>query len=252
MEDQQISELARGQKIEQFRRVTKDRLLQYCKYHKIKANKTMSKIEIISLIQMTLEPTRQIHIARSKRLVINRDYEYEQSWGPKPNGFWFAPGDDWVTFAKEGGLTLERYGKRPNLYRVIVFQQSYTNIQRKRKSTNPKKIFVVGSLKDVKYIEDEYAVTDMSKLYWDYHRKNLEEDLDETPEQLTELFDVMRANQERFPFDIDWIKFSQRYGGIEIRNYDETFRGKHGWYSTFDVSSTCVWDLELIENLWKV
>lgn len=250
MEDQTIAELARDQKIDQFRRVTKDRLLQYCEDHKIKADKSMSKIEIISLIQMTLEPTRQIHVTRFKNLKINRDREYEQSLGPKPNGFWFAPGDEWLTFVNEGGLAY-KYGKHPKSYRVIVFRKNYTDVQRKRKSSSPKKIFVVGSLKDLKYIEDEYAVTDMSQLYWDYHRENIE-DRGETPDQLTELFNKMRVDQQKSLFEIDWIKFSERYGGIEIRNYDESLRIGHGWYSTFDVSSTCVWDLDLVENLWNV
>lgn len=54
---------------------------------------------------------------------------------------------------------------------------------------------------------------------------------------------------------IDWKKFSERYAGIEFRNYlynDHTFKAKNIWYSTVDTDSTCIWDLSVVKSIMKI
>lgn len=57
---------------------------------------------------------------------------------------------------------------------------------------------------------------------------------------------------------IDWELMSVKYTGIEIRNYqklkDEIIRmsEKYNWLWHWDLSSGCIWDLSIINNVKKV
>ena len=254
MDNQQLTELIRDQKVNQLKRVSVERLEQYCEDHDIKNCQGLYKSEMISLIQKSLESPRLIHIS-PEPIQFDRDMVYIQMWDSKPKGFWFAVADQWRLWAHEEDGHRGEYLDFYRSYQINVRPDSYTTVKRRRKSNGPRKIFIVETIDDIYYIEREYAITDVEKLYWDYIRVTGEELVEmmaeeewqeETPEELEEIYESLRdfGNQSK----LDWIKFAERYGGIEIRNFNEDFRCPHFWYSVFDVSSTCVWNLELLDD----
>ena len=58
-------------------------------------------------------------------------------------------------------------------------------------------------------------------------------------------------------YAIDWKAVSEFYSGFEIKNYinirekignDEMYK-KYPWFTTFDFSSGCLWDLEIVKKI---
>ena len=52
--------------------------------------------------------------------------------------------------------------------------------------------------------------------------------------------------------DIDWLKVSLDYSGIEIAPYQYTYRHKFLWYYTWDVASGCIWNKDAIKKITRI
>ena len=72
-----------------------------------------------------------------------------------------------------------------------------------------------------------------------------------------ELIEFHNQYCDKINYTIDWKDFSKYYSGFEIKNYinirkkignDELYK-KYPWFITFDFSSGCIWDLDVINNI---
>ena len=74
----------------------------------------------------------------------------------------------------------------------------------------------------------------------------------ETTEQLNGLFTKFNYELCEGIRYIDWHKMAQNYSGLEIRNYHGLKWANtiidSGWFSSWDVSSGCIWDLSIIKS----
>jgi hypothetical protein len=52
--------------------------------------------------------------------------------------------------------------------------------------------------------------------------------------------------------NIDWIKISNIYSGIEIAPYRPEYRMEYMWYYGWDIASGCVWKRDAITNIQKI
>lgn len=267
MKDYQINDLIRYGDLQVLKRkVTRDRLLTYCHDRNIDCSDCKTKELMINKLKDSLfKFPDQTHISYDP---VNLDHyrNIQQRLAGKPTGFWFAPGEDWYRFAHRPSGGWRPINDHVRFYRVILAPNSYTKTKRRRKGRGPKKIFVVEGLEDVKYIENEYRVTDFMPIYLrgvEGYKQDLVDDYgdgwedeyeQETPEEIEAELERLRYNDKTSSDVIDWAKFAERYGGIEIRNNtrNRRFRCKHRWYADFDVNSTCVWNLPLIEELIEI
>jgi hypothetical protein len=76
--------------------------------------------------------------------------------------------------------------------------------------------------------------------------------------EFEEKYKVIIGNRYNYATDrygnigIDWPRVTQDYAGIFIVPYLYEMRWDHEWYTTWDVSSGCVWDISAIENVYEV
>lgn len=158
-----------------------------------------------------------LNIISKTEVKLQRNHEYKQYVTFKPFGLWIGICNSWHNYwyIDEQMDTME--GKF--IYEVKLFPNVYTTQKRYRKGKYPKKILIIETLDDIDYITKEYGRKD--------------------------------KNNSLENFLIDWFKFSERYAGIEFRNYIKDFdvRMKYVWYSTVDVNSLCIWDLSLVKEI---
>lgn len=159
-----------------------------------------------------------LNIISTEEIKLDRNRKYRQFVFFKPFGLWVGICNSWYDFWYG-----EKMGKIKGkfIYEVSLFPDSYTRQKRYRKGKYPKKILIIETLDDIEYINREYG--------------RHEEDTD--PAIKNHL--------------VDWQKFSERYGGIEIRNYinDIEVKMNNAWYSTVDVDSLCIWDLSIVKEI---
>ena len=55
-----------------------------------------------------------------------------------------------------------------------------------------------------------------------------------------------------FSDNIDWIKVSTEYSGIEIAPYRPEYRMNYMWYYGWDIASGCVWKKDAISKIEKI
>lgn len=165
----------------------------------------------------------RLNIITRKPIKLIRNYKYNQySYSIKPNGLWISLYDHWYNF----WFIQEQMEPISGtiVYKIELNPNSYTTRKRYRSGNYPKKIFVVETIDDIKYINDEFKPILNSSL------------------------EKLNKNNNF----INWKKFTERYAGIEIRNFNNKFRRKNTWYDTFDVDSLCVWDLNLVKTIRKM
>lgn len=99
------------------------------------------------------------------------------------------------------------------------------------------------------------------------HKHNIEIDIDEgkilvisTPKQLAYFIEKYERSVSYSDFlkEVNWEKVTKQYSGIEIRNYEQlkwmrdrdhnTIKSFSAWFSSWDVSSGCIWDLTVVKN----
>lgn len=173
--------------------------------------------------------------------IINLNYEHKYSaWenGVKPSGFWYGCYDSWYKWTTEEGMFVKKYIHQINLkYNVL------TDIRNKDND----KLLVIKNLKDFDLFNKRYG-------YSDYYGNNFPENItifssktenllkNKSRTKFTNIyhFDDMYADNL-----IKWEKVMKDYGGIEICPYLEK-RRHYLWYSSFDVTSGCIWNLKPI------
>lgn len=158
-----------------------------------------------------MESLPDLNIISNTKIELDRDVMFKNFSFFKPVGLWVGLKDSWYNYwyLTEQMDTIED----KYIYKVSLVSDSYTNVKRYRAGKYDKKILIVEDLEDVEYITREYSVKGEDSLF------------------------------------VDWSKFSKRYAGIELRNYNHKFIKNNLWYSTFDASSLCVWDLNLVKSL---
>ena len=129
--------------------------------------------------------------------------------------YWYSLGDDWYKFWYEK----EKMDKVKNqvVCEIKIKRNMFTTLEKKEKG----KILVIDSLEDVDKMNKKY----------------------------------LRIIRDRKL--IDFNEVAKKYAGIEFRNYhkirdylfknDLLFSERYFWYTSIDVNSGCVWDLDIIE-----
>lgn len=183
-----------------------------------------------------------VHINHSP--VEFKRYMFHQHVDVKPGGLWASLGNEWYDFW---------YGTRDNLKRAYIYQVElypnvYTRVKRRREGKEPRKIFICETLEDVEYVSQEYKPDDdtiniMKAEFMTEKAYTDKDNMDSPPLDPDYLFSSSTY--------IDWKKFSERYVGIEVRNYNDAFRN-HVWYSAFDVDSVCIWDTRAVKSFTEV
>ena len=153
---------------------------------------------------------------------LDKNIKYRQIIEFKPKGYWYSLGSEWFDFWFLK-LELEKV-KSQVVCEIKIKRNDFTKFGEKDKG----KILVIDSLEEVKKINKKYGVLQRFRD-------------DEKPVRL-----------------INFQKLSEKYGGIEFRNYKQirkqikenkklNWRRDYLWYFSLDVSSGCIWDLSLIE-----
>ena len=167
----------------------------------------------------------------AKNCDLDKNIGYRQKIDFKPRCYWYSLGDEWYKFWYEG----EKMDTVKNqvVCEIKVKRNMFTTLKKKEKG----KILVIDSLEEVNKLYKKY-----SKLV------------------------KFGTNNKKYRF-FDFNEVAKIYGGIEFRNYskiksqifEETFysgkKDKESYkyymyyfsYYTIDVSSGCVWDLDLID-----
>lgn len=155
------------------------------------------------------------------RCHLDKNRNYRKIIGFKPTCYWYSIGNGWYKFWYEYAEMQEV--KDQVVCQVDVKRNSFTTLDKKEKG----KILVIDSLEEVKKLNKKYSV--MKPLH--------------------------EGKKARL---IDFNKLSETYGGIEFRNYSKikkeikenkrlNWRRDYIWYFMLDVSSGCVWNLNLID-----
>jgi len=161
----------------------------------------------------------------AKKCDLDKNIKYRQIIEFKPKGYWYSLGSEWYNHCFLN-LELEKV-KIQVVCEVKIKINNFTKFGEKEKG----KILVIDTVDDVKKLRSKYGMV----------KKNKEDEKSYTL--------------------IDFQKLSEKYSGIEFRNYKSIlkklkenkniFADKYGWYYILDVSSGCVWDLSLIEVIQK-
>lgn len=217
-------------------------LVEYCEFEELGDCANRSFDELIDTI-LNYQPKLPPLVVISSSLINFRRKLVYQRIGAKPGGLWASLENEWYDFV---------YGDRDNLkgeyiYQVELYPNVYTRVKRRRKGKEPRKIFICETLEDVEYVSQEYEPDDA---FFKTRRAEYEElalstrDFEDSPPID---FEILVSGSTY----IDWKKFSERYAGIEVRNYNDAFRN-HIWYSSFDVASLCVWDQRAVKDFTEV
>lgn len=157
------------------------------------------------------------------RCHLDKNRNYRKVIDFKPKCYWYSLGDEWYKFWYESEKMREV--RDQVVCQVSVKRNSFTTLEKKEKG----KILVIDSLDEIKKLNRRYSV-------------------------VKKIITSKKVYNWRL---IDFNKLSETYGGIEFRNYSKikkeingnkrlNWRRDYLWYFTLDVSSGCVWDLNLI------
>ncbi len=133
-------------------------------------------------------------------------HKYQQNISLKPDGIWYSCGNSWYTWIIEENMTEFLY---KYIHKVNIPNDAITNIKNKNKN----KLLVIKNINDFDIFNKKYGIIQNSG---------------------------STVNQY-----IDWISVSKDYGGIEICPLIRS-RTNYTWYSTWDVASGCVWNIQPI------
>jgi hypothetical protein len=150
---------------------------------------------------------------------LDKNRRYRKIIDFKPTCYWYGIGNEWYKFWYEYA-EIEKV-KDQVVCQIDVKRNSLTTFEKKERG----KILVIDSLDEVKKLNKKYSV-------------------------------LSGPSKEKYRL-IDFNKLSETYGGIEFRNYSKIkkqinenkklhWRRDYVWYFMLDVSSGCVWDLDLI------
>lgn len=156
---------------------------------------------------------------------LNRNRKYKQM-GLKPNGFWYSMKDSWYNHLCE-------YYDTDKLYNSYVYEIKLKSLSSDRKIftkciSHPdyNKILLLETIKDIDIFTNIYGrVMRMDK----------------------------NKNKDKF-ISISCSQLVKDYGGIEVRNYEKLiksskFEDKHRWLKSYDCSSGCIWNLDIIKEV---
>lgn len=159
----------------------------------------------------------------AKTCDLDKNIKYKQIIDFKPKCYWYSLGKEWYNFWYK-----QENNKVANevVCEIKIKNNMFTTLEGKDKN----KILVIDSLEEVKKLNKKYSVLRRMK-----YKGKLE------PVRL-----------------IDFQKLSEKYGGVEFRNYKKikkqivenkklNWKRDYNWYYMLDVSSGCVWDMSLVE-----
>ena len=158
----------------------------------------------------------------AKNCDLDKNIKYRQIISFKPTCYWYSLGREWFDFWFLDS-ELEKVNNQV-LCKIKIKRDTFATLSSKDKG----KLLVIDSLEEVKKINKKYGV-------------------------------LQRFRDDGKPVRlINFQKLSEKYGGIEFRNYKQirkqikenkklNWRRDYLWYFSLDVSSGCVWDLSLIE-----
>ena len=155
-----------------------------------------------------------------KKFKLDYNTKYDQDINIKPEGFWYQFCDCFQKWKNTNEITNVKFGKY--IYQVDLKPNSLTYLDKK---SDKNKILVLSNIEEVLKFSRKYGKSVSSKLRL-----------------------------------IDWEKVSLLFGGIEIKNFNkiktEMWKLKVvdriAWVSSFDFSSGCVWNLDIIKDVKKI
>jgi len=186
---------------------------------------------------------RRNKIARSCDL--DKNIKYRKILSFKPVGYWYSLGKEWYNLWYK---FFDHKVTNEVICEIKVKKNMFTTLDKKEKG----KILVIDSLKDVKKIFSLFGTLKIIEI-----NKN--------GRSVNDFRDI-KLGKRKSDYDdaiiglLDFNKISENFSGIEFRNYKKTKKEmlleieknkikmfEYSWYDTLDVSSGCVWDLNLIE-----
>jgi len=159
----------------------------------------------------------------AKNCDLDKNKKYRKILSFKPVCYWYSLGREWFDFWYDGE-TSEISASNEVVCEIKIKKGTFTTLSSKDKG----KILVIDSLEEVKKLNKNYSV-----------------------------FQRFEDNGKQVRL-IDFQKLSEKYGGIEFRNFKKikkqikenkrlNWRRDYLWYFMLDVSSGCVWDLSLLD-----
>lgn len=153
---------------------------------------------------MKIHETDRIIMAKHEILPL-KEFQ-EQKENDKPNGLWYAVGEEWINWVKSEMPEWE--GKF--LYKLEL---------------NFDKILHLKNAQDIDTFSKKFSIT-------------------------PEYFKSIDPGGMGYNFyDVDWIRVSKEYSGIEISPYQYEQRFETRWYYGWDVASGCVWKKDAILDI---
>lgn len=152
---------------------------------------------------------RKFHITNKKIESFEKVTQRENS--VKPVGIWYGINDAWMEWCA---------GEQQNWFCPYIYEIK----------TKKSKILTIENVAQFERFEDKYTMSCLSGIQG---------------------FPAIRnpTNLRLFDGQIDWIKLSSEFSGLEIPNYLWEKRLNSMWYYGWDCASGCVWDEDGIKEI---
>lgn len=158
---------------------------------------------------------QRIHHTNNSEIKIPSPIRYrEMEVTMKPNGLWYSIDWSWVDWCKDntGWTHRNHFELEIDLTKVLLIDTG-----------NKLKEFA-KNFGEIPEWQKELANSDAMKKLWDNPKRDY----------------------------INWKQVAEKYSGIEINPYHRMQRRDYLWVSGWDVSSGCIWNLELIKSVKQI